>query len=232
MSVITILHGRAPEAPSADFTVVVDVLRAFTTAHVAFQRGAPRVYLIRSLQEAQRIRERTPGVITAAESNGHKLAGADFGNSPFFLANTPSLQSGLALMTTNGVEAVLNAAQSSHGPILAASFANARATARWILDHSLERDPGVNLICSSASADEDLACAEYIRAILVGNSNPMPHEVRDRIRASKAAQKFNGLRERHSFPTEDLDACSREETPGFAMIFEREHLGFPCLRKG
>ena len=65
--------------------VVVDVLRAFTTAAYAFAAGARHVYLVAGVDEALAFKaaSRRPG---DGEEHGRRPAGFDFANSPTELA--------------------------------------------------------------------------------------------------------------------------------------------------
>ena len=66
--------------------VVVDVLRAFTTAAYAFAAGARHVYLVAGVDEALAFKASRPGVLAMGEEHGRRPAGFDFANSPTELA--------------------------------------------------------------------------------------------------------------------------------------------------
>ena len=62
--------------------VVVDVLRAFTTAAYAFAAGARRIWLVDSVAEALAIKAARPGTLAMGEDGGRRIPGFDFANSP------------------------------------------------------------------------------------------------------------------------------------------------------
>ena len=62
--------------------VVVDVLRAFTTAAFVFQAGAEEIILTDTVEEAFRLRDEHPGSLLMGEVNGYPIDGFDHSNSP------------------------------------------------------------------------------------------------------------------------------------------------------
>ncbi len=63
-----------------DVAVVVDVMRAYTVAAWAFARGAERVVLAESLEDALALKARHPGWVTLKD--GSPAPGFDLVNSP------------------------------------------------------------------------------------------------------------------------------------------------------
>ncbi len=63
--------------------VVIDVLRAFTTAAFAFAAGIVDMTPVAGVQEALVLRERYPGYLAAGEERGRPIAGFDLSNSLF-----------------------------------------------------------------------------------------------------------------------------------------------------
>ena len=63
-------------------TVIIDVFRAFTTAAVAFSRGASRIVMVDSLDKALALRSSGVGDYCIGERDSIKPPGFDFGNSP------------------------------------------------------------------------------------------------------------------------------------------------------
>ncbi len=55
--------------------VVVDVIRAFTTAACAFAAGADAIYLVATVEEALAFKHRTPGALAVGEVGGHRPGG-------------------------------------------------------------------------------------------------------------------------------------------------------------
>jgi 2-phosphosulfolactate phosphatase len=61
--------------------VVIDVLRAFSTAAYAFAAGVRQIQLV-STVEAARLRRQMPGALVMGEVEGLPVPGFDFSNSP------------------------------------------------------------------------------------------------------------------------------------------------------
>lgn len=62
--------------------VVVDVIRAFTTAAYAFGGGARHIYLVDSVTEALAMKAANPDVLVMGENRGRRPLEFDFSNSP------------------------------------------------------------------------------------------------------------------------------------------------------
>src|SRR6185295_5552202 len=71
------------EAPGAvGAVVVVDVLRAFTSAAYAFAAGASRIWLVQSVEEALAMKAAHSGLLAMGEDLGRRVPGFDYSNSP------------------------------------------------------------------------------------------------------------------------------------------------------
>ena len=66
--------------------VIIDVYRAFTTAAIAFSRGATKIVMVAEVDEALELRDRGAGDLCMGEVAGIRPEGFDFGNSPFEIA--------------------------------------------------------------------------------------------------------------------------------------------------
>lgn len=187
--------------PAQGTVVVVDVLRAFTTAAVAFTRGAREIWPVSTVEEAFDLRDRNPGVLVVGEVEGLPAPGFDLPNSPAAVAAADLEGRTLVHRTSAGTQGIVRAAAAD--VLLAASFACAAATARFVAAHD---PPAVTLVATGddthRDGDEDHACAEYVAALLRGG-NPDPQPFLDRVPASTAGRAFAdpGSPE---YPTEDL----------------------------
>lgn len=65
--------------------VVIDVLRAFSTAAYAFSRGASEIVLVSTVEEALFLKSTLPNARAMGEVGGLRPEGFDFGNSPTFI---------------------------------------------------------------------------------------------------------------------------------------------------
>jgi 2-phosphosulfolactate phosphatase len=149
-------------------TVIIDVFRAFTTAAVAFSRGASRIVMVDSLDKALALRSSGIGDYCIGERGSIKPPGFDFGNSPAELARAEVAGKTLIQTTSNGT-AGINAARGADR-IYAGALVTAEATVRAILRHV---PTVVTLVAIGRSngtirADEDELCALYLRARLEG----------------------------------------------------------------
>ncbi|MBW4840149.1 MAG: 2-phosphosulfolactate phosphatase [Paenibacillaceae bacterium] len=213
---IQIVQGNNHRLVDAEVHVVIDVIRAFTVAHYAFIRGAERIILAGSLEEAFRFKQNHPESLLAGEISGLPIPGFDLDNSPARIAQTDLAGKTLIQKTTNGVEATLNSLNAKH--IFVTGFSNAATTAAWIKNRLMGSGPelSLHLIASHPTGDDDLACAEYIAGILSGDSRPTAAQTLERIRASAAAAKFFDP-EQPAFLPEDMELCLRERSTEFVM---------------
>ncbi len=110
--------------------VVIDVLRAFTTAAYAFHAGASEVWLCSSTEEAFDLRRRAPRAVLVGEIGGQQIPGFDHGNSPSALQDLDLRDHVVILRTSNGTQGVARASRASS--ILLGSLVVAAATARHL----------------------------------------------------------------------------------------------------
>jgi 2-phosphosulfolactate phosphatase len=215
---ITIRQGHDPALEPAQLNIVIDVLRAFTTTHVAFERGAREILLAETVDEAFALGERDPDARVAGERNARKIDGFDFGNSPAVMRGATLADRRLVLTTSNGVRATLNALDAD--AVLVTGWSNVPATLRFAerLPLDSERPPRINLLASHPVSDEDVACADYLAAALRDGERPDPTAIRDRIRTASSAMKFYSTQ----FHTRDLDVACRQLDSGYAMVVETE----------
>ncbi|MFV0307372.1 MAG: 2-phosphosulfolactate phosphatase, partial [Desertimonas sp.] len=66
--------------------VVIDTIRAFTTAAYAFGAGARRIVLVDSVDDALRFKADHPGTLAMGEDHGLRPEGFDLPNSPAMAA--------------------------------------------------------------------------------------------------------------------------------------------------
>lgn len=197
----------------AGVAVVVDVMRAFTVAAWAFGRGAERVVLAGSLEEAAALKRAHPEWV--ALKDGAPAPGFDAVNSPALLRSVECAGRTVVQKTTAGTVGALAVKDASL--VLCASFVVAGATAR-LLRSRPEARGGVTFVVTGEDgrAEEDLACAEYI-AGLAGGERPDPAPFVRRAADSRAAAELvEGVRE-GSRP-EDVPLCLEVDRFPFAMV--------------
>ena len=107
--------------------IVIDVIRAFSVAAYAFSRGAQRLWLVRSIEDAFALREREPNALLAGEVGGRLIPGFDFNNSPSLMAAADVNGRLLIQCTGAGTQGAVGAVNATH--MLICSLVNAKATA-------------------------------------------------------------------------------------------------------
>jgi len=200
--------------------VVIDVLRAFTTAATAFAREAEEILLVSTVEEAFELRARYPDYLLIGEVDGLPVDGFDLPNSPSALQDLNLSSKRLVQRTTAGTQGVVRATGAER--LLTASLCVASATCEYIkcLD-----PPSVTFVETGArgggSGDEDIACADYMADLLGGTPREID-KIKRRVRNSRAAQKFAGDN-RSVFPRADLEQALKVDCFDFAMEAHRRN---------
>jgi 2-phosphosulfolactate phosphatase len=177
----------------AGVAVVIDVLRATSTIATALHHGAERVIPVREPDEAiatmKRIgRER---VLLCGERASRLIAGFDLDNSPASYTAEAVRGKTLALTTTNGTRALIDAARDG-ALVLCGALLNRAAIARAL--HAGEADDAL-LVCAGSEGAlslEDLLCAGAIVAALRAAHPAI--EVSDAARAARTVYEANAQR--------------------------------------
>ncbi|MEW6323801.1 MAG: 2-phosphosulfolactate phosphatase [Nitrospirota bacterium] len=115
--------------------VVVDVIRATTTAVTAAHQGR-RVFPAKSTDDAQAIASRLTNPLLVGELGGHMPYGFDMTNSPAQLSARRDTDRPIVLVSSSGIQLLLNAAGCD--AVFVACFRNLSAVAR-LLDGQYER---------------------------------------------------------------------------------------------
>jgi 2-phosphosulfolactate phosphatase len=207
--------------------IVVDVLRAFTTAAYAFAANAREIVLVSTVEQAFAIRQHDSTALLLGEVDGMRPAGFDLGNSPAAIADVNLSSRRIVQRTSAGTQCVVSC--SGAAQVLATSFVCARATANYIRNSGVESS---TFVLSGSSrpgyGDEDLACAEYIADLLQNSSRPIHHFV-DRVYRSKWGQVFADPA-RPEFPIEDLECSVAVDLFDFAMVVHASD-GYSVLKQ-
>src|ERR1700674_4474220 len=160
----SLLEGAARASGTV---AVIDVFRAFTTAAVALARGASRIVMVASVEEALALRDNGVGEICMGEVRGRRPPGFDFGNSPFELSRANVAGMTIIQRTSAGTQGIVAAKHAER--LYAASLVTANATARALLHGSPDR---ITLVAMGNNAevrtDEDELCAIHLRNLLEG----------------------------------------------------------------
>jgi len=202
---------------AAGIVLVIDVLRAFSTAAYAFSRGAKEIILVSTVEEALALRPCILESMAMGEVRGLRPEGFDFGNSPTQICEHDLYGRTLIQRTSAGTQGVVRSAKAD--VLVPTSFVVASATIRYI--SKLEPGEVTFVITGIHNNDEDIACAEYLEALFKGHrpdTKPFVQRVygsRDAIQHLDPAQP--------EFPLSDLDYCTQIDRFDFAMPITREN---------
>ncbi len=160
--------------------VVIDVIRAFTTAAYAFGQGAERILLAGEVEQALALKERFPGSLVMGELGGLPVEGFDLWNSPAEASQLDLRGKTIIERTSSGTQGAIRCTEAS--VLLASSFVVAEATARLIQKAGVSPVGFVTTgVRPGNLADEDVALAEYLTARLEGQRpDPAPYLARVR----------------------------------------------------
>jgi 2-phosphosulfolactate phosphatase len=205
--VIRIVEGVEGARHATGVVVVIDVLRAFTTAAYAFAAGINEIDLVATVEEAMMI-----PAFRMGEVGGRLIPGFDHNNSPSQLRGRRL--SGRAVMRTgSGSRCVAEATKATE--VWLGSLVVASATTR-----ALEGQNEVTFVASGRphEGEEDLACAELMASRLRGVDHPRQSAVAAVV-GSRAAARHRP--DDPDFPLADVDCAVAIDAFDFAMKAER-----------
>lgn len=206
---ITIGSFASAARNATGVVVVIDVVRAFTTAAIALANGAARIVMLDDLDAALALRKRGVGRYCLGERRGLKPPGFDFGNSPAEIGNVRFDGETLIQTTSNGTRGI--AATTNSERLYAGSLVTAEATVQAILAGPEAR---VSLVAMGEKerirADEDEICALYLRSRLLGRQ-PDPTALEALVKTMSRQADTEAL------SMEDIECCLRTNTVSFAV---------------
>ncbi|MFG2601889.1 2-phosphosulfolactate phosphatase [Streptomyces sp. NPDC048462] len=201
--------AEVAEAPSV--AVVVDVMRAFTVAAWAFARGAEKIVLAESLDEALALKACHPDWVTLKD--GATAPGFDMVNSPGLLRSADLVGRTVVQKTTAGTVGALAVKEASL--VLCAGFVVAEATARLLRARGCA---GVTFVVTGEEgrAEEDLACAQYIARRVTGAATEAADYLGRAGESRAAAELATGARQ--GAHPDDVALCLELDRFPFAMV--------------
>jgi len=210
---------------ATDTVVVIDVWRSFTTAACAFAMGTRDIVSVGSVGEAVVLRDRFPDRLLmgmGVSIVGPPAEGFDFGNSPVDIMESDLRERRLVQCTPNGTRGIVSSVKAER--LLASSFVCAAATVRYIKRQS----PTKVTFVSTESGIEDLACAEYMAALLCDeapNATSVLNEIREL--GLERTNRFVGQGEmtetQGAKMMADLECCLSLDRFDFTMLVERQN---------
>jgi 2-phosphosulfolactate phosphatase len=202
--------------------VVVDVIRAFTTAAYALSAGAAAVYLVGSVAEALAFLDAHPGAWAMGEDHGHRPDGFALPNSPAMAAAADLGGRTVVQRTSAGTQGVVAAARTADR-LWCTGLACASATAAavrgsglgaptYVLTGWFTDRPGYE-------GTDDRLTAELVERARVGA--PLDAEATAAaVAASDEAVRTLALGDGHVHP-DDIVLATRVDAFDFAMEVER-----------
>ena len=199
--------------------IVIDVFRAFTTAAIAFDRGATQITLVAEANDALELHRSGVGDLLMGEVDGKRPEGFDFGNSPYEISTADVAGKSLVQSTRAGTVGV--AAAENADTIYLGSFVVAQATA----DAIRRAAPDVVSIIAMGDqgrvrSDEDEHCGIYLRNVIEGRK-PDFDAVKTLIMSGGATQKFFDAAQ-PQYHAQDVDLALQADRYPFAMRISRE----------
>lgn len=221
MKFLRVFLNRLQNLPDAhDTVVVIDVLRSFTTAAVALHRGAAAIYPVEGVSAGIVLAGQLERAVSVgAIQGGDPAPGFEYGNSPASLLDADLAGRPVVMSTAAGVRGLQRFRQARQ--LYAASLVCARATAEAI------RRAGAEEVCFvitgewvDRDGDEDVACADFIEALLRGEP-VVPADFARRVRESDFGRRFVAGTW-PNLPLADLELAAQVDRFDFAMPVVRE----------
>lgn len=200
MTDIRILQLTEGAKQAEGLTVVIDVFRAFTTACFIMNNGAEAIYPVGKVETAFDLKNKLKDCILVGERNEVIIPGFDYGNSPANIEHVDFTGKTVVHTTSAGTQGIVNAVNADE--IITASFVNVYAVVRYIKQRSPEK---VSIVCMGKAAvepaEEDTWCAEYIRALLLGEE----YDIKSRL------AELRNLEGRRFFRPDNQEQCPERD---------------------
>jgi len=204
--------------------VVIDVIRAFTTAAYAFASGASEIYLVGTVDEALAFKAAHPGTLAMGEDHGLRPDGFDLPNSPSMASEADLEARTMVQRTSAGTQGAVRAVDATR--MWAASLVVASATARAVERSGLGAPSYVITGRFEDRPDrgaDDVLTAELIERARVGQPLEARATAAALLSTDEAARTlFLGLP--HVDPR-DIELAAAVDAFDFAMEVERAELG-------
>jgi len=158
---IIITNDQNLDKGKRELIIVIDVLRAFTTACYVINNNPKDYIIVSDLDSAYTLKKENPDYILIGERDGYNIPGFDYGNSPEEIKNVDFSNKTIIHTTTLGTKGIINALKHTKD-VITGSFVNAKAVIGYI---KKENPKYVYLFCTDGrqNDNEDLMFAKYIR---------------------------------------------------------------------
>lgn len=199
--------------------VIIDVFRAFTLEAYLFHNGCEKIILVETVQEAFDLKEEHPEYIVIGERDGKKIDGFDYGNAPSVIEHMDFTGKTVVHTTTNGVQGIMNAVNAEK--IVTGSFVNAKATVQYLKEAGCDVVTLVAMGWRDTDTEEDLLCAEYLKALLENRVMDDIDEKLDNLKNLEGKKFFNPDTQ-DIFPQNDFYCCIRRDIFDGVIVIERK----------
>ena len=217
---INILHLVEGSREAKGTVVIIDVLRAFSTACYAINKGIETIIPVGDIDLAYQLKKDNPDYLLIGERHERKPEGFDFGNSPTHINDSVITAKTMVQTTSSGTQGIANAINADE--IITGSFVNAGAIINYIRKTNAKE---VSLVCMGFACQyptaEDTLCAEYIKNELEERPNDFPAMVQQ-IKETDGARFFDPATESWS-PESDFHLCM--DLNRFDFILKVEKVG-------
>lgn len=200
--------------------VVVDVLRAFTTAAYALDAGASAIWLVGGVDEALMLGRELPNALVMGEERGRRPPGFDLSNSPVAVTQADVAGRELVQRTSAGTQGAIAATGAER--LFAASLVCASATAAAVTSCGMGAPTYVitgRFPDLPDGGDDDLHTAELIER--ARTARPLEAEATAvAVAQSPEAERTLAVGEGHVHP-DDIAYATAVDRFDFAMKVER-----------
>lgn len=198
-------------AQAQGLCVIIDVLRAFTTAAFAFAAGAKEIVFVSTLEEAYDKHRADNSIKLMGETFGKIIPGFHYGNSPAEFENISLKGPKMVQRTSAGTQGVVGCKHADQ--LIVASFVVAEATINRI--KTLSPKEVSFIVTGTQDGDEDLALAEYFINRLEGKETD-PYPFLERVRNSPCGLFFSDPSQT-DFAVRDLELAMQVDRFSFVM---------------
>ena len=224
---INVLHLIEGARQARGLTVIIDVLRAFSSACYAIDNGAVEIIPVGDIDLAYQLKNDNPDRILMGERNGKIQPGFDFGNSPSQIESVDFTGKTIIQTTSAGTQGF--AAANRAEALISGSFVNADAVVAYIRSKSPDK---VSIVCMGNGGVEpnieDTRCGEYIRDILLGKEVDTENIFKE-IREFPGTQRFYDP-SKPWYPEKDVDRCLHKNRFQFVLRAEPYKKGLVSLK--
>jgi 2-phosphosulfolactate phosphatase len=228
--------GRENAQLAEGIVVAIDVIRAFSVAAYAFEGGAETLWLVRTIEEAFELRQSADDILEGAtepplligEVKGRLVPGFDLNNSPTMMQAADVKGRYLIQRTGAGTQGAVGAIHAQS--LLVCSLVNAAATAGYIKEEMARTAQNVLTLLPTGTKEgydeqpnEDVACADYLQALLEGRVEAR-EELDQNLERLRKTGRFEIFKDEDGdFPAKDIGAVLDIDHFDFVMVGKRRH---------